>query len=160
MEQRLEYSNSHLTCCSHFPWPLFIAHTKHSGVLILTKKSCFFALSSGKRSWAGPSWADLSHQAMLCPQTQASMQSRFWNKMRNQGTELLWGLRMLLFVRTDATSVVCLGDVGKAQIRSNHLHPPLPFLPSPYFEVKTRLAERQQVANMEVLNCSLKNDRE
>lgn len=37
--------------------------------------------------------------------------------MRNQGTELLWGLRMLLLVRTDAVSLVCLGDVGKAQIR-------------------------------------------
>lgn len=72
---------------------------------------------SGKGSQAGPTWRGPSHQAMLCPQTQVSMQSRFQNKMRNQGTELLWGVRMLLLVRTDAVSLVCLGDVGKAQIR-------------------------------------------
>lgn len=59
MEQRLEYSNSHLTCCSHFPWPLFIAHTWHSGALILTKKSCSFALRAQEKEagWSHLAWS-------------------------------------------------------------------------------------------------------
>lgn len=62
--------------------------------------------------------------------------------------------------KTGAMPLVCLGDVGKAQIRPNQSPFSSSLPPSPQFEANTKLAERQQVANMEVLNCSLKNDRE
>lgn len=136
MGQRLEHFSSHHTSCLHFTCSLFTVNARHPGASILAKRnSCSFApraqeeeLGWSHQAWSvppsqtGPIKPGQSHWGRLVPHKHTVIslfrQGWFRSKMRNQGPELPWSLRPLLFESTDAKLlIVHLNNVGEARIR-------------------------------------------